>query len=95
MYRILKDGIEYSDYRILKEGIEFCRSYVPSTLIRSNTVCQFMILLLQYFVEICKDVFMFKSLSSNRDNMGCDVRKPIFGGLRTTKELTSLRIRAV
>ena len=29
------------------------------------------------------------------DKMGLDSRKPVFGGLRTTKALTSLRIRAV
>ena len=28
-------------------------------------------------------------------NMGLDVRKPVFGGLRTTQAQTSLRIRAV
>ena len=34
-------------------------------------------------------------LADIQDNMGLNARKPVFGGLRTTKAQTSLRIRAV
>ena len=34
-------------------------------------------------------------MSLTLDKMGLDARKPVFGGLRTSKAQTSLRIRAV
>ena len=45
----------------------------------------------QYFNPLYSDGFSY----SYWYNMGLAVRKPIFGGLRTTKEQTSLCIRAV
>ena len=41
---------------------------------------------------------MIKSLQNctgNRNHLGLDSRKPVFGGLRTTQAQTSLRISAV
>ena len=45
------------------------------------------------------NLFMIKVRVSlrlhNRNNIGLDVKNPLFGGLRTTKAQTSLRIRSL
>ena len=39
--------------------------------------------------------FSYKHVKENAYYMGLDVRKPVFGGFRTTKAQTSLHIRTV